>query len=106
MAASCSTKRRPNSSVRRCANPSSSLSGRRLRTSSWIWCRSLHDKEDTFDALSLQTLQTSPSVVDVSRAFLTLWQEGAPWSEAEKYFDCVFALENPEAAAGPGPFTQ
>jgi hypothetical protein len=34
-AASCSTRRRPNSSVRLCANPSSSLSGRRPRTSSW-----------------------------------------------------------------------
>ena len=65
---------------------------------------SLHDHEDTFDALSLQTLQTSPNVVDASRAFLTLWKEQAPWSEAEKYFDCVFALEDIEAAAGAGPF--
>ena len=67
---------------------------------------SLHDHEDTFNALSLQTLQVSPSVVDVSRAFLTLWKENAPWSEAEKYFDCVFALEAPDTKAGPGPFTQ
>lgn len=65
---------------------------------------SLHDKEDTFDALGLQTLQTSPSVVDVSRSFLALWREGVPWSEAEKYFDCVFAPEDPDTAAGPGPF--
>lgn len=65
---------------------------------------SLHDHEDTFNALGLQTLQTSPHVVDVSRAFLTLWKEGAPWSEAEKYFDCVFALESSSARAGPGPF--
>lgn len=51
---------------------------------------SAHDHEDTFDALGLQTLQNSPSVVDVSRAFLTLWREGAPWSEAQKYFvECV-----------------
>lgn len=65
---------------------------------------SLHDHEDTFKALGLQTLQTSPHVVDASRAFLTLWKEGVPWSEAEKYFDCVFALESPSAQAGPGPF--
>ncbi len=64
----------------------------------------LHDHEDTFDALGLQTLQVSPSIVDVTLAFLTLWQEQAIWSEAEKYFDCVFALENPDAKAGPGPF--
>ena len=65
---------------------------------------SLHDHEDTFNALGLQTLQVSPSVVDASRAFLTLWKENAPWSEAEKYFDCAFALDAPGAQAGPGPF--
>lgn len=67
---------------------------------------SMHDQEDTFKALGLQTLQISPNVVDASRAFLILWKEGAPWSEAEKYFDCVFALADPTAVAGPGPFTQ
>lgn len=65
---------------------------------------SLHDSEDTFNALGLQTLQVSPSVVDASRAFLALWKENAPWSEAEKYFDCAFALDAPNAPAGPGPF--
>ena len=65
---------------------------------------SLHDHEDTFNALGLQTLQVSPSVVDASRAFLTLWKENAPWSEAEKYFDCAFALDAPNAPAGAGPF--
>ncbi len=67
---------------------------------------SLHNHEDTFKSLGLQTLQMSPSVVDASRAFLTLWKENAPWSEAERYFDCVFALEDPSAPAGPGPFIQ
>ena len=67
---------------------------------------SLHDHEDTFTALGLQTLQVNPSVVDASRAFLALWKENAPWSEAEKYFDCVFALEAPDTKAGPGPFTR
>lgn len=65
---------------------------------------SLHDDEDTFAALGLQTLQVSPSVVDASRAFLTLWQEGAPWREVEAYFDCAFALDAPRAPAGPGPY--
>jgi hypothetical protein len=65
---------------------------------------SLHDHEDTFDSLAIHTLQISPSVVEVSRAFLTLWKEGAPWSEAEKYFNCAFTLQDPEARAGAGPF--
>lgn len=64
-----------------------------------------HDHEDAFEALGLQTLQTSPNVVDVTRAFLTLWKEGASWTEAEKYFDCVFTLQDPTAPAGPGAFT-
>jgi hypothetical protein len=64
----------------------------------------LHDHEDTFDALSLQTLQTKPTVVDVSRDFVTLWNEKAPWEEVSKFFDCVFDLQNPDAQAGPGRF--
>ncbi|MBK6650124.1 MAG: hypothetical protein IPG42_10665 [Betaproteobacteria bacterium] len=65
---------------------------------------SLHDHEDTFNALGLQTLQVSPSVVDASRAFLTLWKENAPWSEAEKYFDCIrAALPTFKPALGLSP---
>lgn len=67
---------------------------------------SKHDHEDTFNALSIQTSTSSPNVVDVSRAFLALWKEGAPWSEAGKYFDCVFAVERTDALAGPGPFEE
>lgn len=66
----------------------------------------LHDEEDTFGALGLQTLQRSPSVVDVSKVFLTLWKSGAPWPEAEKYFDCVFALNDEQAKATAGPFVE
>lgn len=67
---------------------------------------SQHDREDTFKALSLQTLQTQPSVVDASHVFLTLWQEHVSWEHAEKYFDCVFALEDPSVEAGPGPYSR
>ncbi|GHD05091.1 hypothetical protein GCM10007320_66670 [Pseudorhodoferax aquiterrae] len=65
---------------------------------------SAHDREDTFSSLHMHTLQVSPTVVDASRNFLTLWKEGASWEEAEKLFDCVFALQAPGALAGPGPF--
>lgn len=64
----------------------------------------LHDHEDTFDALGLQTLQSSPNVVDVSRDFVTLWNEKAPWEQVSKYFDCVFDLQDPAAEADPGRF--
>lgn len=64
----------------------------------------LHDEEDTFDALGLQTLQTSPHVIDVSRAFVTLWKEKASWERASLLFDCTFELQNPEAPGGPGRY--
>ncbi|AOB32644.1 hypothetical protein AKI39_20745 [Bordetella sp. H567] len=64
----------------------------------------LHNREDTFGALAAQTLQTRPNVVDVTSAFLALYREKASWPEAEKYFDCVFALQDPGAPAGPGPY--
>ncbi|MES2951415.1 MAG: hypothetical protein V4858_23020 [Pseudomonadota bacterium] len=64
----------------------------------------MHDEEDTFNSLGLQTLQTSPTVVDVSRDFVTLWNEKASWDQASKLFDCVVDLQDLEAAAGPGRF--
>jgi hypothetical protein len=65
---------------------------------------SLHDSEDTFDALRLHTVQSSPTVVDASRSLLTLWQAKAPWVEAEKVIDCFFELADPNAPAEAGPF--
>jgi len=64
----------------------------------------LHDGEDTFDTLRLHTLETSPSVVDVSRAFLQLAKNSAPWETVEKLFDCVFESPSPDYEAGPGPY--
>lgn len=66
----------------------------------------MHDDEDTFSALGLQTLQRDPSVVDATRGFLTLWKERAPWSEAEKYFECVFTLVDEDVEASSGPFVE
>lgn len=66
----------------------------------------LHDREDTFAALAAQTLQTRPNVVDVTGAFLALHQQRASWPEAEKYFDCVFDIQDPSAPAGPGPYVE
>lgn len=65
---------------------------------------SSHDAEDTFAALANHTLQTSPSVIDVSREFIALWQRQASWDEAEKLFNCVFELAPGAPPAGPGRF--
>lgn len=64
----------------------------------------MHDQEDTFNALGLQTLQTSPTVIDVSRAFIDLWKVKASWDQASKLFDCVIEIQNPDALAGPGRY--
>lgn len=64
----------------------------------------LHDEEDTFGSLGLQTLQTSPTVIDVSRDVVTLWNEKASWDEVAKLFDCVMDLQNPDSISGPGRF--
>ncbi|MDB5744674.1 MAG: hypothetical protein JWR68_2989 [Polaromonas sp.] len=65
---------------------------------------SSHDHEDTFDSLGIQTLQTSPTVIDVSRDVITLWNEKASWEEASKLIDCVIDVQNAETPAGPGRF--
>lgn len=65
---------------------------------------SSHDSEDTFNSLGIQTLQTSPTVVDVSRDVITLWNEKASWEEASKLIDCVIDVQNAETSAGPGRF--
>lgn len=65
---------------------------------------SLHDHEDTFGSLGNQTLQTSPTVVDVSRDVITLWKEKASWEDASKLIDCVIDVQNADTPAGPGRF--
>ncbi|MFI5443735.1 hypothetical protein [Polaromonas sp. UC242_47] len=66
----------------------------------------MHDEEDTFNALGLQTLQTTPTVIDVSRNFVTLWSEKASWEDASKLFDCVIDVQNADTPAGPGRFVE
>jgi hypothetical protein len=66
---------------------------------------SLHDAQDTFDALARHTLQVQPGAVDATRALLTLWREQAPWPVVAPYIECLFAVEDPEIGADAGPFT-
>ncbi|WP_311222635.1 MULTISPECIES: hypothetical protein [unclassified Acidovorax] len=65
----------------------------------------LHDEADTPDALGLHTTQISPSAVDVSRAFLTMWKQKKSWFEVEPYFDCVFEPRDRSIEADAGPYT-
>lgn len=63
-----------------------------------------HDEADTPNALGLHTSQISPSAVDVSRAFLTLWKEQKSWAEVSEFFDCVFEPQDRSIEANAGPY--
>ncbi|MDB5751446.1 MAG: hypothetical protein JWP65_1867 [Ramlibacter sp.] len=64
----------------------------------------LHDYEDTFDALRLHSMQSSPSVVETSRSLVALARRSATWTDAEKVFDCLLELTNPDEPAQAGRF--
>ena len=64
----------------------------------------LHDAQDTEESLGLHTMQEAPSVVDVSRYFVTLWRDKASWEQVEPYVNCVFDVVDERTLAGPGPF--
>ncbi len=49
-------------------------------------------------------MQISPSAVDVSRAFLTMWNEKRSWAEAGAFFDCVFEPRDRLVEADEGPY--
>lgn len=64
-----------------------------------------HDEADTPNALGLHTTQISPSAVDVSRTFLTMWKEKKTWAEASVFFECVFEPKDRAIEADAGPYT-
>lgn len=64
-----------------------------------------HDEADTPNALGLHTTQISPSAVDVSRTFLTMWKEKRSWAEVSVFFDCVFEPKDRGIEADAGPYT-
>lgn len=64
----------------------------------------LHDLEDTPKALALQTVQEVPNAVTASRDVIGLWKDQADMATFERYFDCAFALSDPDAPGTPGRF--
>ncbi|MDO8277584.1 MAG: hypothetical protein Q7T63_05600 [Burkholderiaceae bacterium] len=64
----------------------------------------LHDHEDSFEALRLHSIQSSPSVIEASRTLIDLAQRKVAWIDAEKVLDCLFELHNVDEPAAPGRF--
>ena len=88
-----------------CAGTDIGRPGKILRFYSYAHQRSeLHDEEDTFNALRMHSIQSSPSVVDTTRSLIDLARSNASWAEAEKVFDCLFELANPDEPAQAGRF--
>lgn len=65
---------------------------------------SRHDAQDTAASMGLHTTQSAPSAVDASRVLVDAWKAKEPWENVEPYFDCLYSLHDPKAAAGPGPY--
>lgn len=63
----------------------------------------LHAEADSRSSF-MRTFQQEGNVVDVGRVLVKLRDQKVPWVEAGAFFDCLFALQNPDAPAGPGDF--
>jgi hypothetical protein len=61
-----------------------------------------HAQADTREAFELESRTDSPSVVPVGRPLRDFFQSRASWEAVRPYFDCVFAVVDPEAKASPG----
>lgn len=62
-----------------------------------------HAEADTRAAF-LRRFEEKGNMVEVGRALLRARDEKRSWSEVQPFFDCVFALQAPDAPAGPGEF--
>jgi len=63
---------------------------------------SIHDTADRPDALRTHILEDTPTVIDVSRTIVQLWQRKAGWLDVKQYLDCVFTLAPSTQDAGSG----
>lgn len=88
-----------------CAGTSYGRPGKILRFYSYARQQGrLHDHEDSFEALRLHSIQSSPSVIEASRTLIDLAQRKVAWIDAEKVLDCLFELHNVDEPAAPGRF--
>lgn len=62
-----------------------------------------HAEADTRAAF-MRSYAGQGNVVDIGRALVQARREKRSWNEVQPFFDCVFALEAPNAPAGPGEF--
>lgn len=63
-----------------------------------------HGEADARDAF-MRDFQQPGNVVDVGRALVRARNQRLSWVEIEPLLDCVFTLQNPAVAAGPGEFS-
>lgn len=62
----------------------------------------LHDHEDSRDAMTAVATERWPEAVDVTRNLFELHSDGAQWSDASSYLQCVFTLSDHRRASSPG----
>ena len=61
-----------------------------------------HARADTSKAFDDERQTDNPSVVPVGRPLRDFFQSRASWKTVKPYFDCIFAVVNPDAEASPG----
>ncbi len=62
-----------------------------------------HAEADSREAFSLHWSGEKPSVIDVGGTLRDYFQRNETWETVRPYVECVFALENPDQPASPGP---
>jgi len=61
-----------------------------------------HAEFDTRDAFEEETLADNPDVVHVGTPLREFYEHRASWDSAKPYFECVFAVADPNTKASPG----
>jgi hypothetical protein len=61
-----------------------------------------HKEGDIDSALAITLEREPPTMVDVGKTLKGFYENKRPWEEVKPYIECVFAVENPSAKAGPG----
>lgn len=62
----------------------------------------LHDHDDSRQAMTAVAKDRWPEAVEVTRNLFELQSDGAKWSDASDYLQCVFALSDRRRASSPG----
>ena len=62
----------------------------------------LHDHDDSREAMTAVAQERWPEAVEVTRNLFELHADGAKWTDASTYLQCVFTLSDARRTSSPG----